>query len=51
MLKSKTSTILAAAALVVAVFGSTPLGHAAVSIVLPKSSVGTSSSSVAPSRA
>ena len=41
MLKSKTSTILAATALVVAVFGSTPLGHAAVSIVLPKGSVGT----------
>jgi Collagen triple helix repeat (20 copies) len=40
MFKSKTATILAATALVVAVFGSTPLGHAAASMVLPKKSVG-----------
>jgi hypothetical protein len=40
MLRSKTSTILAATALVVAVFGSTPLGHAAKRFVLPQNSVG-----------
>jgi Collagen triple helix repeat (20 copies) len=37
---SKTATILAATALVVAVFGSTPLGQAAANVVLPKRSVG-----------
>jgi hypothetical protein len=40
MLKSKTATMLAATALLVAVFGSTPLGHAAAGIVLPENSVG-----------
>jgi hypothetical protein len=40
MFKSRTATIIAVTALVVAVFGSTPLGHAAASMVLPKSSVG-----------
>ena len=41
MLKSKAPTVLSAAALVVAVFGSTPLGHAAGSLVVGKNSVGT----------
>jgi hypothetical protein len=41
MLNSKTSTALAAAALVVAVFGATPLGHAAGNLILAKNSVGT----------
>ena len=41
MLKAKTPTILSAAALVVAAFGSTPLGHAAGSLVVGKNSVGT----------
>lgn len=36
----KLNTILAATALVVAVFGSTPLGHAAADMVLPTNSVG-----------
>jgi hypothetical protein len=40
MFRSKTSTILAATALVVAVFGATPLGHAAKRFALPKNSVG-----------
>lgn len=40
MFKSKITPILAGTALVVAVFGSTPLGHAAASMVLPKRSVG-----------
>jgi hypothetical protein len=40
MLNAKTATLLAATSLVVAVFGSTPLGHAAANIVLPKRSVG-----------
>jgi Collagen triple helix repeat (20 copies) len=40
MLKSKTPTILAATALVVAVFGTTPLGHAAGNLILAKNSVG-----------
>ena len=40
MLKVKPATILAATALVVAVFGSTPLGHAAAGLVLAKNSVG-----------
>jgi Collagen triple helix repeat (20 copies) len=40
MFKSKITAILAATALVVAVFGSTPLGHAAASMVLPQKSVG-----------
>jgi Collagen triple helix repeat (20 copies) len=40
MLKSKITAILAATALVVAVFGSIPLGHAAASMVLPQKSVG-----------
>ena len=40
MLKLKLNTIVAVTALVVAVFGSTPLGHAAARIVLPKNSVG-----------
>jgi hypothetical protein len=37
----KTATTLAATALAVAVFGSTPLGHAAANLVVPKNSVGT----------
>ena len=41
MLKSKAPTILSAAALVVAAFGSTPLGHAAGSLIVGKNSVGT----------
>jgi len=40
MLKSKLSTALATTALVVAVFGSTPLGHAAGKFFLPNNSVG-----------
>ena len=40
-MKASTATILAVTALVVAVLGSTPLGHAAASMVLPKNSVGT----------
>jgi hypothetical protein len=36
----KTPTILAATALAVALFGATPLGHAASRIILPKNSVG-----------
>jgi hypothetical protein len=39
---AKTPTILSAAALAVAVLGSTPLGHAAAGMVLPINSVGTS---------
>jgi hypothetical protein len=41
MLKTKITPILAATALVVAVFGSTPLGHAAGSLILARNSVGT----------
>jgi hypothetical protein len=41
MLKSKAPTILSVAALVVAVFGSTPLGHAASGLIVGKNSVGT----------
>jgi hypothetical protein len=41
MFKSRTATILAATALVVAVFGSTPLGHAASNLILARNSVGT----------
>jgi collagen triple helix repeat protein len=41
MFKSKTGTIIAVTALVVAVFGATPLGHAAAKMVLPGNSVGT----------
>jgi len=40
MLKSKLTTIVAVTALVVAVFGATPLGQAAGRLVLPKNSVG-----------
>jgi hypothetical protein len=40
MFKTKITPILAATALVVAVFGSTPLGHAAGSLILAKNSVG-----------
>jgi hypothetical protein len=40
-MKLSLTTILAATALVVAVLGSTPIGHAAASMVLPKNSVGT----------
>ena len=36
----KTPTILASTALAVALFGSTPLGHAAGRLILPKNSVG-----------
>jgi hypothetical protein len=41
MLRTKAPTILSAAALVVAVFGSTPLGHAAGGLIVGKNSVGT----------
>jgi hypothetical protein len=41
MFKARTATILAATALVVAVFGATPLGHAAGSLILVRNSVGT----------
>ena len=41
MRKLKSSTVLAATALVVAVFGSTPLGHAAGNLIVPRNSVGT----------
>ena len=40
MFRSKLNTIVAVTALVVAVFGSTPLGHAAAKMVLPSNSVG-----------
>jgi hypothetical protein len=40
MFKPTTATILAATALVVAVFGSTPLGHAAGNLILARNSVG-----------
>ena len=40
MFKSKINPIIAATALVVAVFGTTPLGQAASRVVLPKNSVG-----------
>jgi hypothetical protein len=39
-LKSKIPTILSATAVVVAVFGSTPIGHAAGNLILAKNSVG-----------
>src|SRR5262249_41411800 len=38
--KTKLNTIMAATALAVAVFGTTPLGHGATRLVLPKNSVG-----------
>ena len=40
MFKSKITTIVAITALVIAVFGATPLGQAAGRLVLPKNSVG-----------
>src|SRR4029450_9790829 len=40
MFKSKLTPIIAVAALVVAVLGTTPLGQAASGLVLPKNSVG-----------
>jgi len=40
MPKTKLNTIIAVTALVVAVFGATPIGHAAGRLVLPKASVG-----------
>ena len=40
MFKSKLTTIVAITALVMAVFGATPLGQAARRLVLPKNSVG-----------
>jgi hypothetical protein len=40
MFKTKITPILAATALVVAVFGSTPLGHAAGNLILSRNSVG-----------
>jgi hypothetical protein len=40
-MRKKITPILAATALIVAVFGSTPLGHAAKTAFLPKASVGT----------
>ena len=39
-MKTKLNTIIAVTALAVAVFGATPLGHAATRFVLPKNSVG-----------
>ena len=41
MFGTRTATVLAATALAVAVFGSTPLGHAAGRLVVPANSVGT----------
>ena len=41
MFRSQVSIVISLSALVVAVFGSTPLGHAAAKMVVPKSSVGT----------
>jgi len=41
MLKSKITPVVAVTALAIAVFGSTPLGHAATRIVLGKNTVGT----------
>jgi hypothetical protein len=41
MLRSKTPTILSVAALAIAVFGATPVGHAAGNLILAKNSVGT----------
>ena len=41
MLKSKAPTILSATALALTLFGSTPLGHAAGSLIVGKNSVGT----------
>ena len=41
-MKHHVTTALAVTALVVAVFGSTPIGHAAAQLVLPRESVGTS---------
>jgi hypothetical protein len=38
--KTKLNTIIAVTALAVAVFGATPLGHAATRLVLPTNSVG-----------
>ena len=46
-MKTRMNTVIAVSALVVAVFGSTPLGHAAASMVLPASSVGTAQLKVA----
>jgi hypothetical protein len=40
MFKLKLNTIIAVTALVVAVLGTTPLGHAAGGLILPKNSVG-----------
>ena len=40
-MRTRINTILAVTALVVAVFGGTPVGHAAASMVIPKGSVGT----------
>jgi len=40
-MKARIPMIVAVTALVVAVFGSTPLGHAAANMILPKDSVGT----------
>ena len=40
-MKQHVTTALAVAALVVAVFGATPVGHAAAGMILPKDSVGT----------
>jgi hypothetical protein len=41
MRKLNSSTVIAATALAVAVFGSTPIGHAAGNLILPRNSVGT----------
>ena len=40
-MKARIQTVVAVTALVVTVFGATPVGHAAASMILPKNSVGT----------
>ena len=42
MIRSKFNSIVAVTALVVAVLGATPLGHAAGRVLLPSNSVGAS---------
>ena len=42
MIRSKLNSIVAVTALVVAVLGATPLGHAAGRVLLPSNSVGAS---------
>ena len=40
MFRTKLNTIIAVTALAIAVFGATPVGHAAARFVLPKNTVG-----------